>query len=50
LPIKSSRWKSSKASVLLLGIGSILMGNEGVGVHFINWMQNTPGLEGRDFF
>jgi len=39
--------EAPKASVLLLGIGSVLMGDEGVGVHFINWMQDTPGLEGR---
>lgn len=39
--------EAPKASVLLLGIGSVLMGDEGVGVHFVHWMQDKPGLEGR---
>lgn len=35
------------APVLLLGIGSILMGDEGVGVHFSHLMQQESALQGR---
>lgn len=39
--------EAPKAPVLLLGIGSLLMGDEGIGVHFSHLMQREPALSGR---
>ena len=34
------------ASVLILGVGNVLMGDEGVGVHVIRQLENKPALPG----
>lgn len=33
--------------ILLLGIGNLLFGDEGVGVHFVNYIQKKYTLEGK---
>ena len=33
-------------SILILGIGNVLMGDEGVGVHAVRWLESLPLPEG----
>lgn len=35
-----------QANILILGIGNVLMGDEGVGVHVVRHLQNMPLPEG----
>ena len=40
--------KSEKAKVLILGIGNVLMGDEGIGVHVVNAVEKAalpPGVD-----
>ena len=40
--------KSEKAKVLILGIGNVLMGDEGIGVHVVNTVEKAalpPGVD-----
>lgn len=39
---------NSGANVLVLGIGNVLMGDEGVGVHVVRMLENTPLPENVD--
>lgn len=39
--------KDKRVKVLLLGIGNLLFGDEGVGVHFINYIRQKYRFEGK---
>ncbi len=41
-----ARYKGEKVSVLLLGIGNLLFGDEGIGVHFSNYIGQKYRFEG----
>jgi hydrogenase maturation protease len=38
------RSKSEKTKILILGIGNVLMGDEGIGVHVVNSLEKTAPL------
>ncbi len=38
--------QQSAKAILILGIGNVLMGDEGIGVHVVRYLQNMPLPEG----
>jgi len=42
----SSPPDSSETALLIVGVGNLLMGDEGVGIHVLRELQNSPALPG----
>ncbi len=39
-------WDKASVNILILGIGNVLMGDEGVGIHVVHYLQDTPLPDG----